>query len=74
MERTSSRFDADHPQHVHRIEGRPIRMTPTTKPNLAWPCVCGWWRFVRGDQTWHPPASDEQIRLRWLERLEGHHG
>jgi hypothetical protein len=57
--------------HEHRSEGVPIRMTPTTKPNIAWRCSCGWWHFVHLRNAWSPPASDEHIRLAWLARLEG---
>ena len=49
--------------------GYPVRMSPTTKPNLAWRCACGWWQFTGADKTWRAPTDDESIRLQWLERL-----
>jgi hypothetical protein len=66
---------ASDPRHEHRSIGAPVRMTPTTKPNLAWRCACGWWYFVnptgRTTVEWHPPADDEAIRRRYLQRLDG---
>lgn len=57
--------------HNHRIEGYPVRMTPTTKPNIGWRCRCGAWQLCHSKVWNETPATDETIRIAWLERLSG---